>query len=68
MQGDALTGTHVDLASKLELPVSTLNITVNTMKQIKKLCTMWDILPASEITEILTTGEMQSALPTWFWL
>ena len=68
MQADARTRTHVDLASKLELPVSTLNTTANTMKQMKKLYTMWDILPASERTEILTTGEMQSALPTWFWL
>jgi len=48
--------------------MSTLNTTVNNMKQMKKLYTMWDILPASEITEILTIGEIQSAVPILFWL
>jgi len=66
VQADAHTGTRVDLALKLELPMSTLNTTVNNMKQMNKLYTMWDILPASEITEILITGEMQSAVPYCF--
>jgi len=67
VQADARTGTSVDLALKLELPVSTLNTTVNNMKQMK-LFTMWDILSASEINVILITGEMQSAVPIVFWL
>jgi len=67
VQADERTGTSVDLALKLELPVSTLNTTVNNMKQMK-LFTMWDILSASEINVILITGEMQSAVPIVFWL